>query len=296
MSWIKNNFTAFRRLYGFPYRVDMLYFCKNAPIGPVYSCRNDGSLEINLRISSTEKETLDYFNNTPYRTPLPNVAFKFPGIPLRVGGPELRDTIAFAYPREVVDLLIKQKLFPSVQIKQLAWTVELAQLVQDFHNHLENLYQPGVADQVDWTCFQLYHALLFNDHSKDQKSGDKNVVIRNIANRIHLHCNEKINIASLARQAGLSQTVFFREWKKIFPFTPAQYLLDCRLELAAQLLKNTNATMEEIVSTIHFSGTYAFYQRFNEKYGISPGDFRKHHCSPVGQPDPFSGKNTPGDV
>ena len=48
-----------------------------------------------------------------------------------------------------------------------------------------------------------------------------------------------------------------------------------RLEAAAKRLKETEIAISDIIQEVHFAGEYMFYQRFRQKFGMTPDQYRK---------------------
>ena len=79
--------------------------------------------------------------------------------------------------------------------------------------------------------------------------------------------------------SGMNEEEWSESWKKYFNVTPTQYINNLRLEAAARQLKESNIPISEIIREVHFSGKYMFYQRFRQKYGMTPDEYRKRHSS-----------------
>ena len=54
-----------------------------------------------------------------------------------------------------------------------------------------------------------------------------------------------------------------------------QYLNDYRLQIAAQLLKETEDNILEIASATGFENLSYINRSFKKKYGLTPGQYRK---------------------
>ena len=56
--------------------------------------------------------------------------------------------------------------------------------------------------------------------------------------------------------------------------SPNEFIKLCRLEKAADLLKNTSLSILEIISMIGINSRSYFYKEFIKKFGCTPKDFR----------------------
>ena len=90
-----------------------------------------------------------------------------------------------------------------------------------------------------------------------------------------MHFAENVSIDEVAAANGMSRAAFFKAWKKNFDVTPSQYVIDLRLEAAARSLRETSVPISEIVKDVRFAGEYMFYRRFRQKYGMTPGEYRR---------------------
>lgn len=70
-----------------------------------------------------------------------------------------------------------------------------------------------------------------------------------------------------------------RSLKKYCHITPSEYINELRLNYASNLLLHTNTPIIEICFLCGFQSVSYFYKVFNEKYGISPTQFKKIHKS-----------------
>ena len=93
---------------------------------------------------------------------------------------------------------------------------------------------------------------------------------------IDLHiCNTK-KLSEIASRFELSQRTVYSKFKSSFGMTPAEYIGECRLELAKEQLVCENANIAEIAEKTGFSGTSYFCKVFKEKYGLTPQQYRNN--------------------
>ena len=79
----------------------------------------------------------------------------------------------------------------------------------------------------------------------------------------------------IAASLNISYSLFRREFKKRCGISPGQYRLEQRLTKAKELLNNTNMSIAEISSKLHFECIGQFSTFFKKKTGISPLEYRK---------------------
>ena len=84
-----------------------------------------------------------------------------------------------------------------------------------------------------------------------------------------------ISLDEMASFAGFSKYYLIKQFKKYTDFTPADYVLNLRLEYAQTLLRSTNIPGYKISEIVGFSGESNFIQAFRRKYGSTPNQYRK---------------------
>jgi AraC-like DNA-binding protein len=85
---------------------------------------------------------------------------------------------------------------------------------------------------------------------------------------------EPLEVADLARTAGLSPAHFSREFRSAFGEAPHAYLLSRRLERAAALLRSTDRPVIEICFAVGLRSVGSFTTSFSRAYGVSPTGYR----------------------
>lgn len=84
-----------------------------------------------------------------------------------------------------------------------------------------------------------------------------------------------LNLATLARKAGLSARSLSRHFRQQTGVTPAQWVLAARVRWAQQLLEKTNHPVERIADQVGFGSPAAFRDRFHRVVGTSPAAYRR---------------------
>lgn len=85
---------------------------------------------------------------------------------------------------------------------------------------------------------------------------------------------EPLDVADLARAAGLSSAHFSREFRRAFGESPHAYLLTRRLERAATLLRTTDRAVIEICFAVGLRSVGSFTTSFTRAYGVTPTAYR----------------------
>jgi AraC family transcriptional regulator len=95
---------------------------------------------------------------------------------------------------------------------------------------------------------------------------------------IHGNLDKDLRVEQIARMANLSNFYFIRLFKAEFGKTPHQYILECRIGLAKELLAGSFLPISEISLRCGFSTQSHFTSAFRHSTGMSPRTFRQGNC------------------
>lgn len=94
-------------------------------------------------------------------------------------------------------------------------------------------------------------------------------------NYIYNHLHERITIELLSKQVALNPCYLSSLFKKETGMTIHYFVLSKRLETAKNMLRDSNYTCSEIASNLCFSSQSHFIRSFQNKYGMTPNEYRK---------------------
>lgn len=92
--------------------------------------------------------------------------------------------------------------------------------------------------------------------------------------RIHRSPGEDWTVDRLATLAGLSRSRFSLRFKTLLSVSPAQYLLQWRIRLAATWLRNGYMSLSQVASELGYESEASFSRAFKRFLGISPSAVR----------------------
>lgn len=114
----------------------------------------------------------------------------------------------------------------------------------------------------------------------------ENIISRHISrcmDYIDQHLHEKILLDELAAHVELNTSYLSVLFKKETGIPVSDYILRRRLEVAENMLKNSDYSCSEISSFLAFGSQSHFTEAFRKKNGVTPKQFRnmeyKHHIS-----------------
>jgi AraC-like DNA-binding protein len=98
--------------------------------------------------------------------------------------------------------------------------------------------------------------------------------LRRARDHIDRHYPAPLDLAELARVAGVSRFHFARTFEASYGETPIRYLTRRRIERAQDLLRSANLTVTEVCMLVGFSSLGSFSARFTQLVGESPTAYR----------------------
>jgi len=95
---------------------------------------------------------------------------------------------------------------------------------------------------------------------------------------IHANLSAPIDIAEMARRAGVSVSQLERDFVKLFGLPPRRYMTKVRFEAALELLKS-GGSIAEVAHACGYADQSAFTRRFRAAIGMSPREYRRGSLS-----------------
>ncbi len=139
-----------------------------------------------------------------------------------------------------------------------------------------------IAEHHDAPPFHLMgHLYLFIDYlsrsssSKIATSGRvRDFYIKEALNYIEQNFQNDISVENIASFCGLNRTYFGRIFKETVGKSPQQFLLSYRMAKAAELLKLTELTINDVGNAVGYPNQLHFSRAFKNVYGLSPREWR----------------------
>lgn len=111
-------------------------------------------------------------------------------------------------------------------------------------------------------------------HGKIVQEAGRNDLADQTAAYLDVHYTEDISLSDLANEFFVAPGYLAKKFKEKKDITVMQYLENCRMKNAAQLLGSTDMNVTEIARSTGYNDANYFTRAFKKKYGISPRDFR----------------------
>jgi AraC-like DNA-binding protein len=98
---------------------------------------------------------------------------------------------------------------------------------------------------------------------------------------IHGRPAEDWSLDRLAREVGLSRTIFADRFNHYVKISPMQYLARWRLQLAGRLLEKSGISIAQAGAEVGYESEAAFNRAFKKLVGVPPGTWRKARLASI---------------
>jgi len=144
----------------------------------------------------------------------------------------------------------------------------------------ENTHPQSASSSITNRLSELLFTYAIRQHLNDhpEKSGMLNVYsspqLAKAIQCIHGAPEKNWTIQSLAKQAGFSRTTFAQKFKSISGWTPGQYLVWWRMQIAWSLL-NEGELVSQVAEKVGYQSESSFSRAFSKIFAISAGKVRR---------------------
>lgn len=118
-----------------------------------------------------------------------------------------------------------------------------------------------------------------------EKKSLRDFYMREALNYIEGNYMHDLSIEEIADVSGLNRSYFSRIFKETFNLSPQKFLLQYRMNKAAELLKYTQLSVNAVSSAVGYENQLHFSRAFKNVFNVSPSEYRDtyHVQSPVAQ-------------
>ena len=129
----------------------------------------------------------------------------------------------------------------------------------------------GASESMRRSALNMLLTLIF----RNMRSERRLEINAELLDYVRDNCADKITASSLSDRCGYTVEHFSRRFKAYFGTTFTEYLNECRLQRACDLLLSTRKTVDAIIDESGFSSRGEFFRKFREKFGKTPSEFKK---------------------
>jgi AraC-like DNA-binding protein len=116
-------------------------------------------------------------------------------------------------------------------------------------------------------------------NKKKIKSSVENERIKAMITYVQNNYQYKITVKDIAASVNVSDRVCYRCFMRNIGMTPVEYLLQCRIRAAEDLLTSTSRSITEIGTLVGFNNGSYFGKAFQAVLHCTPREYRKKHLS-----------------
>jgi AraC-like DNA-binding protein len=135
------------------------------------------------------------------------------------------------------------------------------------------------ADGFDSLVFVLFDEIAARSDRTSRRGIGSPLRMQRAKRFIELHAFERIGLAEIAAQVGLSPFTMAHQFRAATGQTPYGYLLELRLARAKQLLATTETPLTSIACTTGFGELSRFSRWFTKATGVAPSAYRARERS-----------------
>lgn len=125
-------------------------------------------------------------------------------------------------------------------------------------------------DTEYFLCSKVYELLAVLGRTQPAPKSKTAEHMLQAKNYIDTNYIAQITVEQIADQLGINRCYFSTAFKKHIGRSPQQYLMDVRLEKAAELMLSHGYTVSAAALSVGYADIFNFSKMFKRKYGMSP--------------------------
>lgn len=145
-----------------------------------------------------------------------------------------------------------------------------------FKTDLYKLYHPEL--HASWKAAAAYlkeiSDLIFEIHFSDEKAWSLSAVTR-VRNYIEGNLDKDLSLIRLADEVQLNASYLSRLFKNVTGSNIYEYILDCRMRRARELLLKSGGKIQDIGCSVGYDSAQSFTRAFRKYTGQTPTDYRE---------------------
>ena len=149
-------------------------------------------------------------------------------------------------------------------------------VMNEIFANIENIYLPGAADRMDGLFLRFLEEVSLAIAAKNIDT-EQDPVIYEIISYVNSNFHKNITLDDICRKYSISLRTLYRKWGKCFSHTPADFVLQKRLDYAEKMLLFTDLPIKTVALNSGFNNPFYFSQCFHRVYKQSPGQYRANH-------------------
>ncbi len=172
--------------------------------------------------------------------------------------------------KKIVNSMGFTEKYPLIHVKNV-------KLMREEVEKMLDARQPTLANMLKRSSALYALVSMLIDEEQDCKTAENssNMAYVNKAIEIMVQSySEKLKISDMATTIGISRNYLTDLFKQELGISPQNFLMNFRMEKAAQELKETDESVQNIGINVGYPDPLAFSKAFKQKYGMSPSSYR----------------------
>lgn len=187
------------------------------------------------------------------------------------------DKYSAVYEKYFKVYISREKKLESGQTPSGQLTSKLAPLLDDLIDGRYDSYNNQEL-KIKSNCFMIMHILnqYLVDNSENEKA--RSITYSKIKPAIYYVQNAydtDVTVKTVANLCNLSESHFMKLFKELTGMSFTTHLVDYRLQMAANQLKDKTLKIIDIATGCGFNNHSYFSRTFIKKYGVTPNEYRK---------------------
>ncbi|SEM49601.1 AraC-type DNA-binding protein [Terribacillus saccharophilus] len=156
------------------------------------------------------------------------------------------------------------------------WEKNILRAIMEIHQLIE-LKSPYFEISVIHHLNAIWQNLIMNGIQLEYRETEilKSQRMKQMLYYIHVHYNEKISLADIAKAGQLSRSETCRYFQRIVKQSPLSYVTDYRIQRSLLLLQDPDANVTDVGYQVGFNSTSYFIAKFRGHLGMTPLAYKK---------------------
>lgn len=150
------------------------------------------------------------------------------------------------------------------------------------HKLLINQESPGASARFKSKVLFINLLSELFDSAKEQLVDNHTILVDNVMEYLRQHYAEPITISSTAEHFGLDRRRLALIFEKHSGMTPSNYLIECRILQAKELLRSCSCSVKQIAECVGYTDSLYFSKAFKKHMGISPSEYQERMKYSIG--------------
>lgn len=152
------------------------------------------------------------------------------------------------------------------------YKLERAETLRDLPELLETIYTADDIFAIKTLFISEINGIIRYLHEAESQYTP---VVRQIMDEVQRNYKEDMNLKTLAYKYHMNASYLGQIFQKEVGCSFAQYLSSRKIEVAKELILNTNLKINDIAKEVGYPDTSYFYRKFKQHFGVAPAALRE---------------------